>query len=169
MADHRMEIPSWAFINAQISQQAVHSGDLVRSVRSVEVRYGLAPGSLKFINPAYMVSLLYCLIVVPKEIWHLNENHLVYGEIDKDWLVGLFSVELSDDGFAKHPVYYLIHHLRNAVAHANFAIEDDGRFAFWDRKKETSPPYLRASMSVDSLQEFVSRIGAQLANLRLRS
>lgn len=167
MANHRQEIPSWAFINAQIAQQAVHSGDLARSVRSVEVHYGLAPGSLRFINPAYLVSLLYCLIVVPKEVWLLSENHSVYDQIDRDWLVAIFAVEQDDNGeLAKHPVYYLIHHLRNAVAHANFSIEDDGRFKFWDQKKKTTPVYFRASMSVECLQEFVSKVGALLANLR---
>ena len=166
MADHRQEIPSWAFINAQIAQQAVHSGDLARSVRSVETHYGLSAGSLRFINPAYLVSLLYCLVVVPKEVWLLSENHSVYDKIDKEWLVALFTIELSDDGFARHPVYYLIHRLRNAVAHANFSIEDDGRFAFWDRKNEKSAPYFRASISVDCMQELVSKVGALLANLR---
>jgi hypothetical protein len=169
MTDHRKDIPSWAFINAQIAQEAVHSGDLGRSVRSVEENYGLPPESFKFINPAYMVSLLYCLIVVPKEIWPLSENHSTYGEIDKDWLLGLFKVELSDDRLARYPVYYLIHHLRNAVAHANFAIEDNGNFTFWDQKHKSSAPYFRASMSVDNLQVFLSKIGAHLANLRTRS
>lgn len=166
MTDYTREIPSWAFINAQIAQKAVHSGDLARSVRSVEENYGLPPESFSFINPAYMVSLLYCLIVVPKEIWSLKESHPVYVEIDKNWLLGLFKIELSDDRFARHPVYYLINHLRNAIAHANFAIEDNGRFRFWDRKNKSSAPYFRASMSKDNLEIFLSKIGAHLANLR---
>ncbi len=165
MADRRQEIPTWAFLNALIAQQAVQTGDLARSVRSVEIHYGLAPGSLRFINEAYVVSLLYCLIVVPKEVWLLSENHSVYEKIDKDWLVGLFDVEHFDDRFAKHPVYHLIHHLRNAVAHANFSLEDE-RFAFWDQKGRTSAPYFGASISIHCLQDFLSKVGTMLANLR---
>lgn len=166
MTDHRKDIPSWAFINAQIAQEGIRSGDLARSIRSVEDYYGLPPESFSYINPAYVLSLLYCLIVVPKEIWPIKKNHPVYSEIDKDCLRDLFKVELSYEQFERHRVCHLIHHLRNAVAHANFAIQDDGRFVFWDQKNKSSAPYFRASLSEDNLQLFLSKIGARLANLR---
>ena len=167
MTDRRSEIPSWAFINAQIAQQAVHTKDFARCVRSVEQQYVLEPGSLRFINPAYLVSLLYCLIVVPKEVWLQNGNHPVYGKIDKNWLLTLFKIERCEDALAKHPVHYVIHRLRNAVAHANFSIEDGERFAFWDQKNKSSVPFFRASISMNSLEGFLSKVGALLANLRV--
>jgi hypothetical protein len=117
-------------------------------------------------NPAYMVSLLYCLIVVPKEVWLLGENHMVYDKIDKDWMLALFKVEKDERGhLAKHPVYYLIHHLRNAMAHANFSIEDDRSLRFWDKTKGKLP-YFTATISKESLMEFVSKVGSLFANLR---
>ncbi|MCI5157418.1 MAG: hypothetical protein D3906_03080 [Candidatus Electrothrix sp. AUS1_2] len=167
MTDHRKDIPSWAFINAQIAQEAIRSGDLARSIRSIEDHYGLPPESFSFINPAYVLSLLYCLIVVPKEIWPIRKDHPVYSEIAKDCLMrDLFKVELSYEQFERHQVYHLIHHLRNAIAHANFSIQDNGRFVFWDQKRKTSAPYFRASLSKDNLEVFISKIGARLANLR---
>lgn len=167
MHDHRLDVPSWAFTNGQIAREAVLSGDLARSVRSVEIEYGLNEGALRFINPAHLASLLYCLIVVPKEVWLLSENHSVYDSIEREWMVAVFAIEQDDNGdMAKHPVYYLIHHLRNAVAHANFSIENDGQFKFWDQKTKTSPVYFRASITEKCLYEFLEKVGALLANLR---
>jgi len=164
--DYREEIPSWAFINAQIAQLAVHTKDFRRCVRQVEKQYGCSLGSFNFINSAYLVSLLYCLIVVPKEVWPLSENHDVYGRIDKNWLMSVVTIDQAETRFDTHPVYYFVHHLRNAVAHANFSITDDGRFAFWDQKNKAVSPYFRASMSIDDLQKFLSKVGPLLANLR---
>jgi len=167
MTDRRKEIPSWAFINAQIVQLAVQTRDFRQCVRHVEKQYGLHSGALNyFINPAYLVSLLYCLIVVPKEVWVLRENHDVYDRIDKNWLMSVVTIDEADAGFETHPVYYFIHHLRNTVAHANFSIADDGAFAFWDQKNKAAVPHFRASMSLQGVQEFLSKVGALLANLR---
>jgi hypothetical protein len=167
MAVKRQEIPSWAFINAQIIQKAVRTGALVSSVRIVEAGYKMKPGSLAYAREAHLVSLLYCLIVVPKEVWLLSQNHSVYGNIEKEWLLSLFTIQLPGHRFPTHPVYYLIYHLRNAVAHAHFSIEDDGRFAFWDREDASLEPYFRASIYVDGVQDFLSKVGALLANLRV--
>lgn len=173
MIDRRTEIPSFAFINAQIIQKAIHTTDFGQCVRSVEEQYGLSPGELGdgFFYASHVVSLLYCLIVVPREVWDdLPENHKVYDMIDATWLLTLFEVELSEGRLTmrrqEHPAYYLIYHLRNAVAHARFSIAEDGRFTFWDQPNKTSAPNFRASLSRDSLQEFLSKVGALLANLR---
>jgi hypothetical protein len=168
MTDHRKEIPAWAFINAQIAQLAVHTEDFRRCVRRVEEQYGLHSGALNnFISPAYLASLLYCLIVVPKEVWVLSENHDIYSKIDKAWLLTVFAIDKADEQFGTHPVYYLLRHLRNAVAHVHFSVEDDGRFVFWDQKSKDSSPYFRASISSEALGEFLSKVGALMANLRV--
>lgn len=169
MADHRKEIPTWSLINAKVIEKAVHTDDFAHCVREIEGMIKVAPGSLKnvFPNSAHMISLLYCLIVVPKEVWLLSENHAIYANIDKNWLLSLFSVEMAEDRFSSHPVYYLIHHLRNAVAHARFSISDDERFTFWDQLREGTPPYFRASVSFVSLGEFLVKVGRLFADLRL--
>lgn len=169
MVDHRHEIPTWAIINALIIQEVVHTGDFAGCVRSVEKTINVAPGSLanKFFNSAYTASLLYCLIVVPKEAWLLEKNHTIYASIDKDWLLSLFDIELYDNRFTTHPVYYLIHHLRNSLAHARFSIGDDDSFTFWDQKTTESAPYFRACASHSSLGKFAAVVGRQFADLRL--
>jgi hypothetical protein len=66
-----------------------------------------------------------------------------------------------------HCRFGLIHHVRNAVAHARFSIGDDERFTFWDQRNEASAPYFRASCSFESLGEFLLEVGRLFGNLRV--
>jgi hypothetical protein len=136
MMDVRSEIPALAFINAQIIQDAVQTGALVEPTRRVENMYGLPWGSLRILNPAYLLSLLYCLIVVPKEFWLHDESHPVFARIDQDRLLGLVSVMLKTTTFDENPCYRLLRHLRNAVAHVRFTISEND-FTFWDQDPRT--------------------------------
>ena len=73
MKDLRIEVPTWAFINAQIIQRANMKRDLNKAIGHVEKQYNSAPYSLSTMNSAYVISLLYCLVLIPKELW-LNKN-----------------------------------------------------------------------------------------------
>ena len=67
MTDLKKEIPQRAFINALILQSAEHTGDFRQAMQEITKKNGLS--DYVYENPAYIVSLLYCLIVVPKEIF----------------------------------------------------------------------------------------------------
>jgi hypothetical protein len=167
MSHLREKIPTLAFIEAQVIHQAVGCGALADSVRAVEKQYSLATGSLGdgvFLESRIM-SLLYCLVVVPKEIWASNAEHPVYRAIAKAWSVPKETVSRHRRGFWDRPTYQFIHHLRNAVSHANFSFES-GRFSFWDRRPNEERPFFQASIAVDELQKFLEIVGALLANLR---
>ena len=165
MTDVRSEIPALAFINAQIIQEAAHAGVLDEPTRRVESMYRLPGGSLRVMNPAYLLGLLYCLIVVPKEFWLQDKAHPVFAQIDQDWLLGLVSVQRKTSSFDENPCYRLLRHLRNAVAHVHFTI-DEGEFTFWDHGPRTDRETFRATFSLTGLGEFLSKVGALLANLR---
>jgi hypothetical protein len=168
MTDVRTEIPALAWINAQIIQEAERMGSLNGPTRQVETFYGLPAGSLRILNPAHLIGLLYCLIVVPKELWFKDESHPVFTRIHYDKLVGLISVSKKTGKFDTHPSYRLLRHLRNSVAHARFALVDD-KFEFWDQEPRTDRETFRATSSLAQLSEFVSYVGPILANLRNKS
>lgn len=63
----KSEIPKRAFINAQIIQKVCNTNNWQDALTSVSLEYKLE--SYNFINQAYLVSLMYCLLVVPKEVW----------------------------------------------------------------------------------------------------
>ena len=172
MKDLRKEAPTWAFINAQIIQRAFKKGDLDESIRHVENQYNLPPNSLSIMNSAYVVSLLYCMVLIPKELW-LNKNKCdpIFDEIGNPSAFSQISLidKTFDTDFDKHPAFYFIRHLRNALSHVRFSITNGPDFLFWDQKDENSPRNFEATMSLSNLEYFISIVGAKLANLRTRT
>src|SRR5205085_1628630 len=116
MNDRRSEVPVWAFLNAQIIQEAFRSGDLTKATWRIEESYGLPPNSLPIINLAHVVSLLYCLIVVPKELWATDKLPAALSKINANWLFGLTSITVKSPDFDQDPVNRFFRHLRNAIA-----------------------------------------------------
>jgi hypothetical protein len=167
MIDKRKEIPAWAFINMQIIQDANSSGMLLPSIRRVEEGYQLPPNSLVVINSAYLLSLLYCLIVVPKELWLRDKHHPFFARINPDDLLGLFVIKQKSPDFDSEPVYNFLRHLRNAISHVRFSIGEDEVFTFWDQRYESSLRHFEASASRRSMEIFLSTVGSLLANLRV--
>jgi hypothetical protein len=167
MVDRRSEVPTWAYINAQILQEARATGILVPAIARGENSYGLAPGSLNLENSAFRLSLLYCLIVVPKELW-LNSATLPasLAMVESQPILGLFSVEVKPPEFDGNPLQILLRRLRNSISHVRFSIGDDNRLAFWDQRNDNAPVNFRASISLPDLMRFLSTIGPALANLR---
>jgi hypothetical protein len=166
MKDIRPEIPALAFISAQIVQEAERLGALFEATHRVESQYQLPSGSLSVMNPAHILGLLYCLIVVPKELWLQDKSHLVFARIDEAKLLSLFSITLKSRAFEKNPSHALLRHLRNAVAHVHFTLVESN-FTFWDQEPQTKQETFRATFTLASLSEFLSTVGAALANLRL--
>jgi hypothetical protein len=183
MPDMRLDLPKWAFMNAQILQNADAAGDLARAVAVVESAYGVPRGTLRIRNLAYLVSLLYCLIVVPKELWPIEgkqpskrpptlrfPDHTFLAAIEWNtkptyFSDGPVSGEIVDDD---DRVFYFVYHLRNALSHANFAITPSQGFRFWDPKDSGDVPKRRfdATMSLAVVEHFLATVGAVLANTR---
>jgi hypothetical protein len=120
------KIPAWAYIESQILHLANLPGLLKPAVRSIEAQYNMPPGS--FGNGIFLetriLSMLYLLIVVPKEFWGLSNDHPIYDQIEKAWSLNDVNV-ITDKSPWQKPIYKFIHHLRNAMAHANFEFMDE--------------------------------------------
>jgi hypothetical protein len=150
----RDEIPRRAFIDAEIIQDAQGSGSLNKSINYVSEKYGLADYSL--LGPAHSAGLLYCLLVIPREQWW---SETVLARVQAHDPFAFFSFDSKPDTTEQ-----LFRRLRNAVAHADFAISSDGTFTFWDRRRRDEAPNFAATISLQQLQRFLSVIGAELAN-----
>ena len=163
MSDFRLQIPQFAFINAQIIQEIIPS---IRE-RVINIAYRLYPvlgNSYEFQNPAYIVSLLYCLLVVPQEIWLTSkaapELNKFLSDFKPENYFELNDVKQNDKNQLK-----FIRRLRNSIAHARFSINNDYSFEFQDCKPG-KPIDFKISISVINLMKFLSEVGAFLANLR---
>ena len=154
MTDHRKNIPALAYMNAQVLQQA----ELSKCIESIENKYDIPKGSFNIINSAYIVSLLYCLIVVPKELF-VKEKIVSNISQSESKILGYFrNIEKCHD-FDSNPIFHLIRHIRNSLAHVKFSIDDNGAFTFTDGE-------FNAVIDMNGLQGLLSSLGADLANLR---
>lgn len=151
-----------AYVEAQIFHLAGNQGTLIQATRSVEERYGLKHESLGngYFFETRTLALLYMLIVVPKELWSLSEKHKIYDQIDDLWSVSQVNI-ISDNSQWQNPTYKFIHHLRNAIAHANFQFENQN-LRFWDGRGENIS--FEARISKDTLINFLEVVGAHMAN-----
>jgi len=165
--DYRDEIPQRAYINAEVLQLAVKTADFQDCLRHVETKYGLGPYSV--INPAHVISLLYCLVVVPKELWLTEESEVLHMRLAQLHPEKLFALERTDASFSARPAAELIRHLRNSVAHADFSVGTDGQFRFFDRPKQGIEPRFVASITLRNMEEFLAIVGSELANARALS
>ena len=168
--DLRHEIPARAFINAQIIQEAIKSDALSASVQTVlkmpfYKNTGLS--SYQFQNQAYIVSLLYCLIVVPKEVWGRNQADPLYEAIRDENIVPKFTILIANNNWNNKPHYWLIHYLRNSIAHANYSVNDKMQFTFWNEPSGGEPNW-KVSIDSDGLMDFISKVGSLLANIGLK-
>lgn len=164
MHDFRNEIPQRAFINAQVIQDAITSGDLERVLAKWATHYGMPNYTL--LNPAHVASLLYCLIVVPKEIWNPPSNDNVFKQMERTGAMALFTIKQWKPPANENHLRDFLRHLRNAISHAKFSVDENQGFEFWD-ESNGSETY-RVVISLNNLSVFLSRVGALLANMRSR-
>jgi hypothetical protein len=161
--DLKGEIPQRAYINAQIIQEVQKSSEWNNCIDSICKNYGL--NGYQFFNPAYIVSLMYCLLVVPKELWiESNKSHYLFENMDESIVKG-FKIVIYNRSFNNNYVYNLLHKLRNSVAHANYAVNEEMTFTFWDEYKGRIN--FEATISKHDLMSFITKMGSKLANSRV--
>jgi hypothetical protein len=157
--DFRDEIPQRAFINAQILQRAVASGEMRCSADAICESYSLH--SYSPLDHAHAAGLLYCLVVVPRELWWSSD---LLTRLEAHNPLALFSIKSPSTQAQPHTVEALIRHLRNSVAHADFSVAGDGTFTFRDGRSPDKNKHFLAEITLPSLTEFLSIVGAEMAN-----
>ncbi len=161
------DVPALAYIEQQILGRAVASGSLRNHVGIVEAEYGLPLGTLGngLFWQTRLLSLLYVLVLFPREYWRIDEEDPVYREIEKRWSIDCICV-LTPDQKYENTVYWFIHRLRNALAHANIVFHGDEIEIsdYWNRKL-----VYRARISNDEAMHFLEVVGSIMANYKNRS
>jgi len=105
------------------------------------------------------LSLLYCMIVVPRELLNLPENHQLYRDFDAQNISGYFSAIEPPMGS-----YLLIRCLRNSLAHALFSISEEHGQACYEFHTDQKPILKRAVIGHGALIGLINAVGKPLAN-----
>jgi hypothetical protein len=111
-------------------------------------------------NEAETISRLYCLLVVPKEVWGSDQKYAeLLGTIDESKTLSLFSFVRRREINLK----YTLRSLRNSVSHARFISESKG-FTFWDVDMK-GVEHFRVFISHQNLNSLIADIGLKFAQL----
>lgn len=164
VSDFTSEIPQRAFINAQIIQKVISSSDFQQTIKEVADSYGLM--DYNFLNPAYISSLLYCLLVVPREVFLVDNDSNLDQLLPAASVLVFFDIKHDTENVRGRSSQF-IRRLRNSVAHARFTVDNEMNFTFTDKRNCSSvQDEFVVEASASSLMLFLSKIGAFLANLR---
>lgn len=156
-------IPQCAYINAQILQSLNDIHAIQNLVKQVGQSLGVE--NYSFMNQAYIASLLYCLLVVPREVFVARNDSALDARLPSNTVTDFFKIERDTKGAAARSSNFL-RRLRNSVAHARFSVDDQMVFRFTDRPAPRSTDEFIITASIQNLGDFLSVIGALLANLR---
>lgn len=160
-----------AYIEQQILGSAAKDGRLQEHVRMVERKYNQEPGT--FVNGLFwqtrVLSLMYLLILLPKELGQPERDHPMYQEIAEKWSVGRLRDLVTRRGYREtqglekntSAVYTFISELRNALAHGNIKFHDDAIELFDRRNFEL---HFKALFSIEEAQAFLEIVGSTMAN-----
>ena len=164
--DLRLDIPAFAYINAQLLSLLQQGGTLHEAKKhlfsqepyvhqfSTEEVYRYVPN-----GASLAVSLLFCTIVVPRELLDLPVNHKAFQDFDAQEVTKLFSeIDPPMDS------YYLVRCLRNSVAHALFTVTESNGQLSYEFRTERTPILTRARIGHPELMKFISIVGVRLAN-----
>lgn len=164
--DLRWEIPPRSYMNAQLLS-LVEGGATLADAKKVlfsQPQYAASFDDMDIAkyrphDHSLIASLLYCTIVVPREILNLPQNHDVYRRFDTANIASRFtSLRPAMDS------YTLIRCLRNSVAHALFSVtQEHGEFIyrFWT---ERNPKLDEATINHRELLAFIETVGSPLVN-----
>lgn len=161
--DLKLDVPARAYINAQLLLLLEKGGTLFEAKKELfskesYVEVELNSYDYQINDHSLAISLLYCIIVVPREILDLPENHMIFKYFDEKQVTNFFTINEPKQINSK----LLIERLRNSVAHALFSITNVtgiGLYKFWNDQK----PF-NATINHDELLKFLSIIGQRLTN-----
>lgn len=158
------DIAAMAWIEQQVLGRAAKGGRLRGTARSIEKEYRLTPGSLRtgLFWQTRVLSLMYTLILHPREHWRMEQGDLIYAEIAKRWSLEGVDVITGDERYG-HTIYGFIHRLRNAIAHAHITFREDG-IEFADGREGRE--FYRARLSRNQTENFLEVVGSVMANRR---
>lgn len=161
--DLRLDVPARAFINSQLLSRLESGGTLFNAKKDLfkqepYVRQGMTPYNWRVHDTSVAVSLLFCTIVVPREILELPTDHPIYSEFDAQNVISCFTISKP----ASINSYKFIRCLRNSVAHALFSIRElngQAQYEFWTDREE-----FRAAVGHEDLLKFISAVGKRFGN-----
>ncbi len=124
-------------VNSAIMNNTMKNNDFLKSCIEVPKKYNIiAPQEnmpWPFFNTSWEAYKLYCMIVVPKELYNLSKDDEFYQNLLDKNIMRNFNIIKSKKTFEKSPVYHF-NSLRNSISHVNYSFDENKNFIMWDHK-----------------------------------
>ena len=122
-------------VNSAIINDVVDKSDFIESCVNVPLKHNIQAPSPNtpwpFQNSSWEAYKLYCMIVVPKELYKLPATDDFYQNLKAKKMFRNFEVIKEKDSFEDSPLYHF-NSLRNAISHVNFSLKGMLEYEFWD-------------------------------------
>lgn len=157
----RNEIPRWGWYNGMFlinfSDALENKGiqDINSFYDSFKKKY-LNDIDFPIKNQGLTISLLYMLLVVPREMW---ENQQANGTQFPFTTRNLFETEKGSD----FDTWNFVRCMRNSVSHANFDMNNQGKYTFYNIQQNGNVNFKVKIMHSD-LFKFITEIGKYYIN-----
>ncbi|ABE74338.1 hypothetical protein [Psychrobacter cryohalolentis] len=120
-----------------------------------------------FQNASWEAYKLYCMIVVPKELYKLAKDDKYYLDLVKEDVMRNFTIKKQEKSFQESALYHF-NSLRNSISHVNYSITDDGSFVMWDHKYRQEAEELwhwHIEINKSDMDLFLGEISRHIFNL----
>ena len=155
-------------VNVAIINESIQKNSFIKSCIDVPLQLGILPtiknSPWPFQNASWEAYKLYCMLVVPKELYNLPNNDDFYKSLRDKNIFKNFVVYRERNSFTESPIYYF-NSLRNSISHVNYDIKSNGNFEFWDHSPQMSGPdhwHWHVEVSKEYLDIFIVKIAEAL-------
>jgi len=125
------------------------------------IQHPTVPGEAwPFFNLSWGAYMMYCLLVVPKELFNLPKDDDFYVRLKNENVMDGFTVKKERHGFQDDPRYHFTS-FRNAVSHVNYSIDSADVFTLWDhlpKKPDKSDWHWEISISHSDMKPFFDKV-----------
>jgi len=151
-------------VNSAIINDAMSKKEFIESCVNVPLQHNILPpepsAPWPFQNASWDAYKLYCMVVVPKELYNLPENDEFYQSLRNKDVFRSFTVHKERKSFSESPIYYL-NSLRNSISHVNYCISDNCEFELWDhppKKSEVCHWHWHVKVAKNDMDIFLGEI-----------
>lgn len=164
MNDRKKDISLGCAVNVAIISQLSSTDVFRQKCIDVPPMLGVKPpvqgDAWPFFNLSWGAYLMYCLLVVPKELYDLPKDDDFYVGFQNVNVMKDFTIKKERKSFSDDPRYHF-NSIRNAVSHLNYKISTDDILTLWDHppgKKDKKDWHWEVGIKHKDMLEFLSKI-----------
>lgn len=134
MNDRRQDIPIGCAVNVAIINELSRTDVFNEACINVPLKFNIKPPNKgapwPFFNISWGSYMMYCLLVVSKEIYNLSKDDDFFKDLIAKDVMKDFKIKKERSSFTENPRYHF-KSMRNAISHVHYEVKDD-EISFWD-------------------------------------